>query len=97
MVHMKQYPFGIMKKEWHVPPYLLHGKRKSHSIWGGTTKDFTKRNKATDACECIGQRPKNLDDFNPEMYGVDCWDLKIYSKNGRHLIEMYGKQCKWKV
>eukprot|EP00957_Ditylum_brightwellii_P007413 561175-Ditylum_brightwellii.AAC.1 len=28
MVDMKQYPFGIMKKEQHVPPYLLHGKTK---------------------------------------------------------------------
>eukprot|EP00957_Ditylum_brightwellii_P161032 12260204-Ditylum_brightwellii.AAC.1 len=59
----------------------------TNSIWGRTTKDFTRRNKATDARECIGKRQKALNDFNS----------KICPKNGKYLIEIYGRQSKWTV
>eukprot|EP00957_Ditylum_brightwellii_P162345 12361424-Ditylum_brightwellii.AAC.1 len=45
------------------------------TCWGGTTEPFVYRDKETGERKYIGDCPKALNEFNNEIFGVDCWDL----------------------
>eukprot|EP00957_Ditylum_brightwellii_P203154 15333452-Ditylum_brightwellii.AAC.1 len=67
------------------------------SVHGDRMEDCTRMNKTTGVQETNGQCPKDLNEFNSTMYGVDCWILICAPKHGKYLIEMYRRQYKWAV